>query len=68
MISYLIKRGRLYYGRVRLDNQIRTLTVPFRTMDKQVAQKRLNDHVRDRQQEAEGLYRPKLCGMLPVGN
>ena len=60
MISYLIKRGRLYYGRVRLDNQIRTQTVPFRTMDKQVAQKRLNDCVRERQQEAEGIIPPKI--------
>ena len=60
MISYLIKRGRLYYGRVRLDNQIRTQTVPFRTMDKQVAQKRLNDHVRKQQQEAEGIIPPKI--------
>lgn len=60
MICHLIKRGRLYYGRVRLDSQNRTLTLPLRTVDKQVAQKRLNDYVRDRQQEAEGIIPPKI--------
>jgi len=51
--------SRMYRGRYRLDGDSRLTDVPLHTNDKQVARQRLEQIVRDRQREREGIIPPK---------
>src|ERR1043166_10316881 len=51
--------SRLYSARVQLLGDAKPRTIPLRTTDKQVAEKRLLDFVAERDREAEGLLAPK---------
>jgi len=52
--------ARLYRGCFRLDGDLKRTTIPLRTPDKQVAEKRLREHVNRLQQERDGIRLPKL--------
>ena len=47
--------GRLYRGRYRLDNEIKSKEISLKTSDKQVAKERLRKIIQEQQQEAEGI-------------
>ena len=53
-----ITPDRLYRGRYRLDGEIEATEVPLNTPDKQVAIKRLDLIIKEKQQEAEGISIP----------
>lgn len=52
-------KARMYSGRIRLDDETRPVTVPLKTTDRQVAEKRMHDEARRHQREAEGLAVPQ---------
>ncbi|GHC13906.1 hypothetical protein GCM10007047_34010 [Cerasicoccus arenae] len=49
-----------YRGRYRLEGDYKVTEIALHTSDKQVAQKRLKDIVREKEMEREGLIAPKL--------
>ena len=51
--------ARLYRGRFRLDGETETTEVPLKTADKRMAQQRLEQLIRERQMEREGLIAPQ---------
>ncbi len=53
------RTARLYSGRYRLDGENRITEVPLKTADKQVAQKLLDDLVREKERERAGIIPPK---------
>ena len=60
MIAHLVKRGRLYSGRIRLKEEARVTEIPLRCSNRQVAEKRLHEAVAEREREAAGIIAPKL--------
>jgi hypothetical protein len=54
-----IEMARLYRGRYRLEGDTKITEIPLHTPDKRVAQQRLEEIVKQRQQEA--------AGMIPSG-
>jgi integrase len=50
--------ARLYRGRYRLDNEPKITDVPLNTPDKRVAQQRLEQMVKEKQMEQEGILAP----------
>jgi integrase len=60
MIAHLVKRGRLYSGRIRLSEEARTILVPLGCSNRQVAEKRLQEAVAEREREAAGIIAPKV--------
>src|ERR1035437_10141218 len=61
MICYLVKRKgrRLWRGRYRLAGMPKPIEVPLRTADKQVAQTKLLNIVKEAEQERAGIIAPK---------
>jgi integrase len=59
MIRGRKQTARLYSGRYRLDSEVRITEVPLKTSDKQVAEKKLNEIIREREREAAGIIAPK---------
>src|SRR5881227_1354288 len=53
------KTARLYSGRYRLDGDPQMTEVPLKTSDKQVAEKLLNDLVREKERERAGIIPAK---------
>jgi hypothetical protein len=53
------KTGRLYSGRYQLEGEPRMTEVPLKTSDKQVAEKKLEEIVLEREREAAGIIAPK---------
>jgi integrase len=53
------KVARLYSGRYKLDGEVRLTEVPLKTTDKQVAQKLLDELVREKERERAGIIAPK---------
>jgi hypothetical protein len=51
--------ARLYTGRYQLEGDIRITEVPLKTTDKQVAQKLLDELVREKERERAGIIPPK---------
>ena len=51
--------SRMYRGRYRLDGESGITDVPLHTNDKQVARQKLEEIVRERQREREGIIPPK---------
>jgi len=51
---------RHYRGRYRLEGDFAATDIPLHTSDKQVAEKKLREIVREKQQERAGLIAPKL--------
>lgn len=70
MVSHIFKRRRKnkgkvelsqsYYARYRLDGDYLIKTVCLNTSDKQVAEQRLNDLIREKELERAGIIAPKL--------
>ena len=54
-----VQISRLYRGRIKLSGDLKVQDIPLRTSDKQVAEKRLAEIIKERQQEAEGIIAPK---------
>ncbi len=61
MRKYLVlpKGHRLYRGRYCLDGETKLHDVPLRTSDKQVAEQRLNEIVRETERERAGIIPPR---------
>jgi len=59
MIRHLVKQGKNYRGRVRLSVGDKLVDKSLHTSDKQVADKRLADLVRQMEHEREGFLPPK---------
>src|SRR5947199_8968002 len=53
------KIARLYSGRYKLDGEVRPTEVPLKTSDKQVAEKKLNELVTERERERAGIALPR---------
>src|ERR1700741_1782939 len=53
------KIARLYSGRYRLDGEVRLTEVPLKTTDKQVAEKLLDELVREKERERAGIIPAK---------
>ena len=53
------KTARLYRGRYRLDGEVRITEVALKTTDKQVAEKILNELVKERERERAGIALPR---------
>src|SRR6266478_884485 len=60
MIRGRKQTARLYSGRYKLDGEPRITEVPLKTSDKQVAEKRLTELVREKEQEKAGILAPRL--------
>ena len=62
MIAYVYraKDERNWRGRYRLDDEVKLTDISLRTRDKQVAEQRLRDMVRQKEREAVGLAIPKV--------
>jgi integrase len=54
------KIARLYSGRYKLDGEVRLTEVPLKTSDKQVAEKKLDELVKDRERERAGIAIPRI--------
>lgn len=53
------KTARLYSGRYRIEGDVRMTEVPLKTTDKQVAEKFLDELVREKEKERAGILPPK---------
>jgi len=60
MIARLVKRGRLYSGRIRLKEEARVTEIPLHCSNRQVAEKRLQEAVAEKEREAAGILAPKV--------
>src|SRR5438034_7454338 len=54
------KIARLYSGRYKLDGEVRLTEVPLKTSDKQVAEKKLDELVKERERERAGIAIPRI--------
>jgi hypothetical protein len=54
------KTARLYCGRYKLDGEVRITEVALKASDKQVAQKRLDELVKDKERERAGIRLPRM--------
>jgi integrase len=59
MICHPYKRGRLYWGKLRLDRETQVSRFPLGTSDRQVAQSKLCQIAREREKEANGMLPPR---------
>ncbi len=60
MIAHLVKRGRLYSARIRLDGQSKVESFPLGCTNLQVAEKRLSELISEKEREEAGILAPKL--------
>ncbi|MFA5689412.1 MAG: tyrosine-type recombinase/integrase [Kiritimatiellales bacterium] len=71
MKKIMRKRGRIWYGRIRLNPTDREIEKSLKTSDKEIAQKKLNDWARQIEREHEGLAIPakiRQAAQLPLGS
>lgn len=73
MICHVFKRGRFWWGKLKLDTDTELARFSLGTTDKRVAQGKLSEKAREREKEAAGLLAPHsvresatvpLCGLL----
>ena len=58
VICCLFKRGRLWYGKIRLENWPGERRISLQTTDRHVAQAKLQERVREFEREALGYLAP----------
>lgn len=61
MMAYPFRRGRWYYGKVRLDGWAKERTFSLHTTDQRVAQSKMQEEVRQLEMEAAGLLAPRTA-------
>src|SRR6478609_1057519 len=59
MICHVYKRGRLYWGKLQLDSDAAISRFPLGTTDRRIAQTKLLEKAKEREQEAAGLIAPR---------
>ena len=58
MICHVYRRGRFYWGKLRLDTDNKLQRFSLGTSDKRVAQAKLSERAKEREKEAAGLLAP----------